>query len=116
MSEDTVDALQYYLQSNNIREGALFRSFNATRQLRGRLSVNAITQVFKRMAKVAGYNPNGVSGHSCRVGMAQDLSLAGISTGEIAIAGRWSSEQMPIRYAKKKSLVKGAVAKYHAGR
>ena len=39
-----------------------------------------------------------VTGHSGRVGMAQDLSAAGFALPELMTAGRWKSPRMPARY------------------
>ena len=51
------------------------------------------------------------SGHSPRVGMAQDLTVGGASTTQLMIAGRWRSERMPALYAKNLRVSRGAVAK-----
>ena len=54
----------------------------------------------------------GFSGHSGRVGLAAELSRAGASTHEIAAAGGWKSAAMVIRYTRRETARKGAVAKY----
>ena len=54
----------------------------------------------------------GFSGHSGRVGLAAELSRAGASTHEIAAAGGWKSAGMVIRYTRKETAKRGAVAKY----
>lgn len=41
----------------------------------------------------------GYSGHSPRVGMAVDLTAAGISLQALQVAGRWKSVRMPARYS-----------------
>ena len=56
---------------------------------------------------------NGFSGHSCRVGMAQDLTVAGYSTHDIAIAGRWATTDGVVNYTKAQAVGHGAVARYH---
>ena len=56
------------------------------------------------------------SGHSPRVGMAQDLAAHGISLPELMRAGRWSSSSMPARYIRGQSAAQGGVAKYYAVR
>ena len=58
----------------------------------------------------------GFSGHSGRVGLAAELSRAGASTHEIAAAGGWKSAGMVIRYTRRETAKRGAVAKYLEGR
>ena len=59
---------------------------------------------------------DGFSGHSPRVGMAQDLSAAGAVMSELMHAGRWKSSSMPALYTRSQAANRGAVAKYHADR
>ena len=57
--------------------------------------------------------PGTFSGHSPRVGMAQDLSAAGAELPELMQAGRWSSSAMPARYTRSQSAGRSAVAKFY---
>ncbi len=71
-------------------------------------------QVGRRVAaaaRAAGLG-EGFSGHSGRVGLAAELSRAGASTHEIAAAGGWQSAGMVIRYTRRETAKRGAVAKY----
>ena len=63
--------------------------------------------------KVAGL-PGNYTTHSLRVGMAQDLTAAGISLPAIQQAGRWGTPDMPARYARKLAVKDGGVAQYYA--
>ena len=54
------------------------------------------------------------TGHSPRVGMAQDLTAANIGLPAVIQAGAWKSSQMPARYAAKQAAATGAVAQYYA--
>ena len=54
-----------------------------------------------------------VTGHSGRVGMAQDLSAAGFALPELMTAGRWKSPRMPARYTERQAAGRGAVARYY---
>ena len=60
----------------------------------------------------AGGLGEGFSGHSGRVGLAAELSRAGASTHEIAAAGGWQSAGMVIRYTRRETAKRGAVARY----
>ena len=64
------------------------------------------------MARAAGLG-DGFSGHSPRVGMAQDLTASGASLQALQVAGRWKSVRMPARYSAGERAARGAVAKYY---
>lgn len=53
----------------------------------------------------------GLSGHSLRVGFAQDLTAAGEGLAAICQAADWSSPTMPTRYAEALAARSGAVAR-----
>lgn len=66
------------------------------------------------MCRAAGLG-EGFSGHSPRVGMAQDLTAHGAGLVAIMNAGRWKSERMPAHYSRHQTAGRGAVARYYAG-
>lgn len=53
----------------------------------------------------------GLSGHSFRVGLAQDLTAAGEGTTAICQAADWASPAMPVRYGQALAARSGAVAR-----
>ena len=55
-------------------------------------------------------------GHSPRIGMAQDLAIAGIELPALMNAGRWKSPQMPALYTRKLKAKNNAVADWYAMR
>ena len=57
-------------------------------------SGRAVSNRIAAMARAAGLG-NGFSGHSPRVGMAQDLAANGASATELMGAGRWTACRMP---------------------
>ncbi|MDE2761314.1 MAG: tyrosine-type recombinase/integrase [Gemmatimonadota bacterium] len=82
----------------------------------GLKSGRAISNRIAAMAREAGLG-EGFSGHSPRVGMAQDLTAAGAGLTAIMVAGRWKSERMPAYYSRAEDLERGAVARFYgAGR
>ena len=105
---DALDALRRMLASENRGDGPLFTS-----RYGRRLHPNDVTRTFKRIAGKAGIEADRVSGHSARVGMAQDLAADGASLVELQVAGRWKSAAMPARYCEKQTARRGAVARYH---
>ena len=54
----------------------------------------------------------GMTAHSLRVGMAQDLATAGAGLVELQTAGRWASPRMPAHYTRNHAAGRGAVARY----
>ena len=55
----------------------------------------------KAAAKAAGIDPAGISTHSPRVGMAQDLAASGIDLAGLMLAGRWHTPQTAAHYARR---------------
>lgn len=62
-----------------------------------------VNRIYKRFAKRAGLSsatPVPVSGHSMRIGAAQDLLTSGADLGRIMAAGRWSKTDTVMRYVE----------------
>jgi hypothetical protein len=51
-----------------------------------------------------------ISGHSARVGAAQDLLALNISLASVMQAGRWKDTRMPMRYAERVLATRGGMA------
>jgi hypothetical protein len=64
----------------------------------------------------AGLDPAAISGHSARVGMAQDLVAGGADLPAVMQAGRWKSPTMPARYAERLLAKRGAMAGHYGRR
>ena len=72
--------------------------------------------VFSRQPRAAGLPGwRDITGHSGRVGMAQDLSAASFALPELMTAGRCKSPRMPDRYTERQAAGRGAVARYYQG-
>ena len=115
LSPGAMSALQEWLDAAEIEGGAIFRKIDRWRKVWPRaLGSNEVSNILKRLAERAGLeDAEKVSGHSLRVGMAQDLVEVGTGLPELMQAGRWKSPAMPARYAEKQLASRGAVAKYH---
>ena len=79
------------------------------------LSARQLPRRIQAMARAAGLG-EGFSGHSGRVGMAQDLAAGGAELPALMVAGRWQSARMPARYTEKQALGRDAVARYYQER
>ena len=90
-----------WLARCGIADGRLFRSVGKGGKLGERLDPSQVPRIFKAMADRAGLPETvveGLSGHSARVGAAQDMIAAGIELPAILQAGRWKSTAMVNRY------------------
>ncbi|MBO1081851.1 tyrosine-type recombinase/integrase [Roseomonas haemaphysalidis] len=116
LSHRTFGALQSWLAAGGITGGALFRSINKGGRVLGPLGAADVPRILKKIAARAGVDASRISGHSCRVGMAQDLVSAGASQPAVMQAGRWKSPMMPARYAEKLESKRGAVAQFYGRR
>ena len=76
------------------------------------LTAQQIGKRVKAAAQAAGLG-DGFTGHSGRVGMAQDLVRSGVELPALMQAGRWKSSAMPARYTERQAAARGAVARYY---
>ena len=92
-------ALRNFWSTAGITTGPAFRALRKGGRLGGRLQEGDVARRLKAMAARAGIDATNVSGHSCRIGMAQDLTASGFGLPEIMQAGRWKSPAMVARAA-----------------
>ena len=71
-----------------------------------------ISNRIKAACKHAGLKGS-FSGHSPRVGTAQDLKAMGATLLEVMQSGGWSSPKVAARYTEGEALVDGTIARYH---
>ncbi len=104
LARDTVRLVRKWLDRAGIVDGKLFRSVAKGGELGEGLDPSQVPRIFKAMAREAGLPDTvvgGLSGHSARVGAAQDMIAAGIELPAILQAGRWKSPSMVNRYGKR---------------
>ena len=104
VGRDTVRLVCTWLDRAGIEDGMLFRSVGKGGRVGERLHPCQVPRIFKAMAREAGLPESvaaGLSGHSARVGAAQDMVAAGIELPAILHAGRWKSTAMVNRYAER---------------
>ena len=103
LARDSVAMVRAWLARSGVGEGRLFRSLN--RGVVGdALDASQVPRIFKAMAERAGLPTDVVgriSGHSTRVGAAQDMVAGGIGMPAILHAGRWKSTAMVNRYGER---------------
>lgn len=100
LSKTTCDALRAWMNAAQAEDGPLFQGMarGPHGQVQDRISDKGVERIIKRIGTLAGLD--GVSGHSLRVGAAQDLMANGLDIGMIAQAGRWKTTRMPLRYTE----------------
>jgi integrase len=96
----TPDAMRHLLawtEAASVADGPLFRAVLKGGRIGGSLDASEVRRVFKAMARAAGLSQGDatrISGHSTRVGAAQDLLLYGETLPAIMQAGRWKTAEM----------------------
>ncbi|MDE0410447.1 MAG: tyrosine-type recombinase/integrase [Alphaproteobacteria bacterium] len=113
IAPDTVALVRAWLDRAGIVGGRLFRSVDKGGRIGERLDPSQVPRIFKEMARRAGLPAElaeALSGHSTRVGAAQDMVAAGIGLPAILQAGRWKSTAMVNRYGERLLTRKGAAA------
>ena len=104
LHRDSVRLLSAWLNASGIARGPLFRSVRKNGTVGGKLDASQVPRIYKGMAERAGLPARVVrrlSGHSPRVGAAQDMIAKGIGIPAIMQAGRWKSAQMVQRYGER---------------
>ena len=96
----TVRLVREWLERSGVTEKKIFRSLSRG-HIGEMLGANEVPRIFKRLAEQAGLPHERISGHSTRVGAAQDMVAGGISMAAILNAGRWQTEAMVNRYGER---------------
>ena len=114
LSRETVKWLNIWLDHAKISEGPVFRRLIGRDQIGDVLHPGSIAPIFKRVAQWIGMPARfvaEVSGHSTRVGAAQDLAELDIDLAAITQAGGWKSTRMPLQYAEKINAARSGMAR-----
>jgi site-specific recombinase XerD len=107
LSKEAQSAIEDWLERSAILRGKLFRGINKGNQLSESLNSSQINRIYKKLARKAQINPEiikNISGHSMRVGAAQDLLTSGTSLAKIMQQGRWSKTDTVMRYVENASF------------
>ena len=100
-SKSTADAVEKWLKCRGPEINFLFCPIYRGRAVDRDLSATTVRRLVKSAAKAAGLEPaeiDAFSGHSLRVGAAQDLLCAGYDAAAIMRAGGWKSINILGRY------------------
>ena len=114
LAPDTVALVRHWLEHAQVAAGPLLRSVRKGGRVGARLHPGQVPRILKAMARRAGLQEAVVanlSGHSPRVGAAQDMIAAGIELPAILQAGRWKSAAMVSRYGEQLLAERGGAAR-----
>ena len=103
LARDSVALVREWLARSGVRHGRVFRSL-CRGAVGKRLDASQVPRIFKAMAEHAalpGEVVERISGHSTRVGAAQDMVAGGIGMAAILHAGRWKTTTMVNRYGER---------------
>jgi site-specific recombinase XerD len=97
LAPDTVKHLAAWLEAAEITSGLMFRAVLKGGRINGPLHLGDVARVFKGMALAAHISPElvrDISGHSTRVGCAQDMAALGIEYTERLVAKRGGAAKL----------------------
>lgn len=87
-----------------MKTGFILRGINLKGEITLELGAGQVGRIYKQLAKRANMKENQIkhiSGHSMRVGAAQDLLIKGASLAQIMIKGGWTKTDTVMRYVER---------------
>ncbi len=121
VSLETIARVRAWQAAANITDGALFRPLGGRPKATGdsteALLPQEVARIFRRRAKAAGLEQAGtISGHSTRIGSANDLAEYGATGTQIQQAGGWKTDRMVSYYTRRSLAGINAMAFVRAAR
>ncbi len=104
ISTKTYILIKQWIKYAKIKDGKILRGLKINDNVTSGLSGAQIGRIFKRLATKAGVDSlsvKNISGHSIRVGAAQDLLLSGATLPQIMAKGGWTKVDTVMRYVEK---------------
>jgi integrase len=114
ITPDALRHLQAWLDAAGIETGPLFRAVLKGGRVGGALDAGDVGRIYKQMARRAGLSADDIgriSGHSTRLGAAQDMLRYGEQLPAIMQAGRWKTASMVACYTAKQRARYSAAAR-----
>ena len=107
LTKRTQQAIEEWLAKSQITSGFLFRGITRNNTLTKGLAGAQINRIYKNLAKEANLDAQmieHISGHSMRVGCAQDLLTSGATMPILMTRGRWTKTDTVMRYIEQAQL------------
>lgn len=117
LSAEALTYLQCWLHAADLKAGPIFRGIRGIQLMPDALHPYSVVRILKDRARDAGVDKSVIaklSGHSMRVGAAQDMAAAGIDLGAIMHAGGWKSPDMVMRYIEHMDVSKSGMARLYS--
>lgn len=119
VSNETIAHVRRWQSISGIKAGPLFRPVGGRPRADGAVDVALLPQevarILRRRAAAAGLEQAaGISGHSARIGSANDLAENGATGAQIQLAGGWKTDRMVTYYTRKSSAGASAMASLRA--
>jgi len=116
VSLETIERIRAWKAAAGITEGLLFLPTGGRPRAIGVTDVALLPQevarIFRRRAKAAGLDHAGTtSGHSARIGSANDLAESGATGAQIQHAGGWKADRMVTYYTRRSEARASAMAR-----
>jgi integrase len=114
LAPDTTSLISTWLMAAGIDQGPIIRSVDRYGRVGPALEAGSVSRILKRLGREVGLPAEQVSrlsGHSLRVGVAQDMVAAGIELPAIMQAGGWRSPEMVARYTERLAVRRGGSAR-----
>jgi integrase len=101
LTEETQNAINDWINAAQINSGRIFRGISQNGEVTEELGASQVNRIFKKLAKKSDINPKlieRISGHSMRIGSAQDMLTRGETLAKIMQRGRWTKPYTVMRY------------------
>lgn len=110
ISPPTYALCQEWIKRASLEDGPVLRNVSRYGSVGASLYPGSIGRIYKRLASQANLSPEtvkNISGHSARVGAAQDMAAAGIDLIAIMQAGGWKTPGVVARYIENLDVLRG---------
>jgi integrase len=114
LSPFTMRLLREWITQAGIKEGPIFLRVHGAAGVGGALTAQNVSAVLRKVGQWIGLEREEwerISGHSARVGAAQDLLALNIDLASVMQAGRWKDTRMPMRYGERVLASRGGMAR-----
>jgi integrase len=114
LSPLTMRLVAEWLQASKLKSGPIFVRVRGSSGVGESLTAQNVTAIFKKVGQWIGLDRKEwgkLSGHSVRVGAAQDLLALNIDLSSVMQAGRWADTRMPMRYGERVLAARGGMAR-----
>jgi integrase len=114
LSPLTIRLVQEWITQAGIRKGAIFLRVHGPAGVGEALTAQSVMAVLRKVGRWIGLERaewERISGHSARVGAAQDLLALNIDMASVMQAGRWKDTRMPMRYGERVLAARGGMAR-----